>query len=442
LIKKIIRTSILIGFLTVALFKGRDKWIEFRDQPARERFSHPSYKIAVDCFRRVLKIVPFAAGHYALAESYLDEGSEDQAVEEYKKVLKMDQHFVPVYLDLANIYLRREAFKEAWELIQKADTLIPDNPDIKDLKKQVSREYFLEAGVRAFEGGDRFKARALLNNALAADPNSAQMNYLIALSFDERQDFYRMEDYLKRAISLDPKFFLARNFLGDIYFGKGDFEAAIEQYQLSLAENSKDPSVLNNLGLAFMNLERYGSAVSSLEKALALDPTNVEIYHSLATVYRDYGMLDKATKGFIKIIQLKPDDPNVYNDLGDIYRSQGQDQEAVKQYRNGIAHGQKILSKGVRDPSLLVSLAYSYNGIQEFHMAKKLVEEALLVSPNDPKAYMTLANAYRGLNRSDAALIALDKAKKLSSKRYFYLEEAISRENEHLARQKQQGLLD
>jgi Tfp pilus assembly protein PilF len=423
--------------LAVVIFVGKNKWIEFRDRPASERFSHSSYRKAVDYFRKALGVVPFAAGHYALAESYLDEGLEDQAVEEYKKTLQMDKRFVRAYADLANIYLRRESFKEAWELIQKGEAVVPDHPDIKDLKKQISYEYFLEAGVKTFEGGDRLKARELLNKALVANPNSAHMHYLIAMSFDERQDFYRMEDHLKKAIRLDPKFFLARNFLGDIYFGKNDFEAAVEQYRLSLAFNRDDPSVLNNLGLAYMNLERYGSAVSSLERALALAPNNLEIYHNLAFVYRDYGMLDKATEGFIKIIQMKPNDPNVCNDLGDIYRRQGRDEEARRQYQTGIERGKKLLSQGVRDPSILVALAYAFNGIQEFKRAKALIEEALRVNPNDSKAYMTLADAYRGLKRSDAALIALDKAKKLSSKKYLYIDEAISREKEHLMKQMQ-----
>ncbi|MFH1208712.1 MAG: tetratricopeptide repeat protein [Candidatus Omnitrophota bacterium] len=437
MIKKIIRTSILISFLAAVLFMGKSKWIEFRDKPVRERFSHPFYRKAVDYFREVLKMVPFAAGHYALAESYLDEGLENQAVEEYKKTLEMDKRFVQAYLALANIYYRRESSEEAWDLIQKAEAVIQDNPDIKDLKKQASYGYFLERGVKAFEGGDRIKARELFNQALASGPDSAQLHYLIALTFDEQQDFYRVEDYLKKAISLDPKFYLARNFLGDICFGKGDFVAAVEQYRASLDANRDDPYILNNLGLAYMNLQRYGSALPSLERALALDPNNIEFYHNLATVYRDYGMLDKATEGFTKIIQLKPDDPNVYNDLGDIYRKQGQDKEALKQYRAGIECGKKLLSSGIRDPSLLVNLAHAYNGAQEFQTAKDLVEEALLKDSNDPRVYMTLADAYKGLRRSDAALIALDKAKNLSPKNSFFIDEAITHAREQLAKEQQ-----
>ncbi|MFH1208713.1 MAG: tetratricopeptide repeat protein [Candidatus Omnitrophota bacterium] len=405
---------------------GKSKWIEFRDNTDSDRYSQPSYRKATDFFRKVLGMIPHADAHQALAESYLDEGLEDKAIEEYKKTLQLDEHSVEVYLALANIYRRRESYKEAWELMKKAESMIPDNPDIKDLKKQAAYDYFLETGVKTFEGGDRLKARELLNSALDADPNSAQVYYLLAYTFDEQQDFDQVEEHLKKAISLDPKFYLALHYLGDVYFGRGDFEAAIEQYQSFLDIKGDDSSVLNNMGLAYMNLERYGEAIPRLQKALAFDPLNIEVRHNLSAVYRDQGMLDKAAEGFDSIIDMDPGYPNVHNDLGGVYRKQGRDQEALTEFRATIEYGQKRLSPTSRDPLLLVELAYAYNEIKEYNKAKKLIDEALKLDPNNQKAYWTLANIYKSAKRFDTALAVLDKAKKLSSKKYLFIEEAIA----------------
>lgn len=426
MIKKIIRTSILIGFLATILFVGKSKWVEFRDNTDSDRYSQPSYRKATDFFRKVLGMVPRAAAHRALAESYLDEGLEDKAIEEYKKTLQMDEHSVETYLVLANIYRRRESYKETWELMKKAKSMIPDNPDIKNQEKQAAYDYFLETGVKTFEGGDRLKARELLNSALEADPNSAQAYYLLAFTFDEQQDFHQVEEHLKKAISLDPKFYLALNNLGDLYFGRGDFKAAIEQYQAFCDVKGDDPSVLNNMGLAYMNLEKYGEAIPRLQKALASDPLDIGMRHNLSAVYRDSGMLDKAAEGFQSIIDMEPGYPNVHNDLGGVYRKQGRYQEALKEYRATIEYGKKRLAKNPRDPQLLVELAYAYNEIQEYEKAKKLVAEALRLDPNNQKAYWTLANIYKSAKRFDAALAVLNKAKKLSSKKYLFIEEAIA----------------
>ncbi|MFA5160093.1 MAG: tetratricopeptide repeat protein [Candidatus Omnitrophota bacterium] len=435
--EKTVRPLLLVGLMAIVLLMGKSEWIKFREKTASERYSYQSYKQATDYFRKLLKVLPFAAAHHVLADSYLDEGLEDQAVEEYNKTLQMDERRAPAYLALANIYLQRGFLKEAMELLQKAEGVIPDNHDIKDLEKRASFEYFSNTGVKAFERGDRLKARELLNNALEANPNSALIHYLLALSFDERQDFYRVEDYLKEAIDLDPKFYLAHSFLGDVYFGKGDFEAAIEQYQLSLTIRHDNPSILNNMGLAYMNLEKYDAAILQLEKASTLAPVNIGIRHNLAATYRDYGMLDKAVEGFISIIQIEPGYPDVHNDLGDIYKKQGRNQEAFKEYQASIEYGQKRLSQSFRDPLLLIELAHAYNEIKEYDKAKKLIDEALFVNPGDSKAYLTLADTYKGFNHPDAALVALEEAKKLSPKEYSFIEKAIADTKEQILRSKQ-----
>jgi tetratricopeptide (TPR) repeat protein len=434
--KKGIWLLLFVGFLAIVLFVGKNAWIELSRSATADQNSQPSYKTVMDRVRKVLKWAPFASVHYVLANSYSDEGLEDQAIEEYKKALQFNKHFVQAYLALSEIYLRKELYLKAMELLRKAEASIPNNPEVKELQKQASSGYFIETGVKAFEEGDRVRARELLNKALEADPNSAQTHYVLALSFDEQQDFQQVEDHLKEAIRLDPKFYLARSFLGDLYFGKGDFEKAIEQYEFAIAITNDDPAVFNNMGLAYMNLERYGSAIPNLEKAIALNPTNVETRHNLAAVYRDYGMLDKAAESFVGIIRMNPGYPNVHNDLGNIYRKQGRDQEALKEYRATIAYGQKRLLPSSRDPQLLVELAHAYSQIKEYETAKKLVDEALAANPNDSNAYLTLANIYRNSNQLEAALDVLDKAKKASTKKYLFIDEIIADIKEQMARSK------
>jgi tetratricopeptide (TPR) repeat protein len=423
---KIARVSILVGIFAALLYTGRGWWNEFAAMSAEERYSHSRYTMVVSLFRKVLGVLPFAAGHYELANSYLDEGKTDLAVSEYEKALKLDDRFTRAYVALADIYSRRGDTGKASELLRKAERLAPEDPEIRELTREADYANFLETGVKAFDGGDAVKARELLNKALVANPRSAHLHYLIALSFREEQDFYRMEDHLKEAIRLDPKYCAARSFLGDIYYGQGNFEVALEQYRDTLSVCGDDPFVLNNMGLAYMNLERYAAAIPLLEKALVLNPVNVETLHNLTNLYRDHGSVDKAIEGYVRLMQLKPDDLNVYIDLGDVYRGQGRLEEASRQYRLAAARGQRLLYQR-RHPLLLVAVAHAYNGIQDYQTAKKLLDEALVRGSDDVKAYMTLSDTYRGLGRFDASLIALDKAKKLAPHNSSYIDKAIAK---------------
>jgi tetratricopeptide (TPR) repeat protein len=103
-------------------------------------------------------------------------------------------------------------------------------------------------------------------------------------------------------------------------------------------------------------------------------------------------------------------------------------------FRAGIANALKNLSRGPRNPFLLVELAHAYEGLKEYARAEKLIEEALKMNPYDDKAYLVLANVYRGMNHPDAALIALNSARQLSPRNYLFIDKAIADVKEQMAR--------
>lgn len=421
--------------LAILFFVGRDRLAEFYYRMGHARYGQQAYREAANYFHKALGLKPSAELHYALANIYLEEGAGDKALQEYREALRQDRRYVPAYQSLAEIYFLRESYKEAFDLAREAEAALPNDPDIRALKKKVAFEYFLNAALAAFEKGTKFEARELLKGALEANPQSAAVHYLLALSFDDGKDFYRVEDHLREALRLDPKFFLARSFLGDVFSEKGDFERAVQEYQFSLALHPDDPVALNNLGLAYMHLERYGTAIPYLEKALAVDPSNIQIRYNLAAVYRDRGMTEKAVENFKNLLAMRPDYPDAHNDLGDIYRKQARERDAFGEYQAAIAWCEAKLLDNPEDPFVLTELAYAYNEIREHEKARGLIDQALRLAPRHQKAYLTLANIYKNSNRPADALEALNKAKQLSSQEYLFIEDAIANVREQLARQ-------
>jgi tetratricopeptide (TPR) repeat protein len=179
-----------------------------------------------------------------------------------------------------------------------------------------------------------------------------------------------------------------------------------------------------------VNLEKYDEAIPSLKEALSLNPENVNIRYSLASVYRDNDRLSEAISEYKNVINMHPDYPNVHNDLGDVYKQQGRTQEAFEEYHKEIYFCQNTLSSQPNDPFALSDMSHAYNGIGDYHKAKELIDKALTIKPDYRQAYLTLANIQSNLGNSADALAALEKAKGLSTQKYFFIEKTINDINE------------
>jgi tetratricopeptide (TPR) repeat protein len=107
-------------------------------------------------------------------------------------------------------------------------------------------------------------------------------------------DYQRAEEEFKYAIYLNPRFSKAYSDLGFLYFEKGNYDGAIEQW----------------------------------EKILEVDPNfpeNYVVFANLGVVYEKKEMPDKALEYFLKALQLVPEGSliieEIEEEIYDIYRS-------------------------------------------------------------------------------------------------------------------------
>ena len=172
-------------------------------------------------------------------------------------------------------------------------------------------------------------------------------------------------------------------------------------------------------------MENYQEALLFLKEASRLEPKNVNIRYSLASVYRDNGKLDQAILEYKAVLNLRSDYPNAHNDLGDIYRQLGQKAEATEAYKEEISICQARLRSAPEDFVSLNSIARAYNGIAGYNLAEEFIDKALAVNPDYQEAYLTLASVYKNSGKTKEALEALEKAGKLSTRKYSFIERQI-----------------
>ncbi|MDD5059969.1 MAG: tetratricopeptide repeat protein [Candidatus Omnitrophica bacterium] len=420
---------ILLLLFALFVFVARDKIAAFFYNRGCSNYESGYYKEAIINFNNSLKFNPMVSKtHYSLGNTYDLDNQEEKAVEEYKKAIKIEPHFLWGYEALFEIYLRQGAFAQANALLKDAENNLADKDKFKDLVnlnsfKQAS--YYINKGINAFLEGNKPKGYEHLNIALKINPDFVLTCYSLGYFYyiDSRYD--QALEMLKRANELDGNFLFTHKLMGDIYFSKKDFNNAIEEYKKALLNNDRDPVILNNLGLSFMNIEKYQEGVEFLEKAVKISPQNLNFRYSLASLYRDLGRTQESVAEYRKIIETKPDFPNIYNDLADIEKSKGNIKEALEGYQQEIKICEKKLLANPNDPMLLNNTAYAYNGLGEFQKAKGLIDQVLKVKPDYREAQLTLARIQRNLGEYEDSLASLEKAKKLSSQKQVFIEQKI-----------------
>ncbi len=116
---------------------------------------------------------------------------------------------------------------------------------------------------------DRFEESVPLQ---PADPERALAVFYQAYALTQMEEWEDAETLLGEAVALDDECREFFNLRGVSRFKQGDFEAAAEDFQVSLNIDSGSPHDLANLGLCHKNMGNNEVAMDYLQAALDMDP--------------------------------------------------------------------------------------------------------------------------------------------------------------------------
>jgi len=254
------------------------------------------YDKAVDAFRQVITIDPDAAPQaeaeiietYRVAKDYAkaqaevdaalkkspndrairgvyaqllaDEGKTDQSIAELKKLLdgKNDRQ---TYLGIAEVYQKGKNFREMDKALDQADQLSKTNED------KASVLFMRGAG---YEREKKFDlAEKAFRQVLDLDPNNASaLNYLGYMLADQNVRLQEAQDFIKRAIQLQPDNYAFLDSLGWVYFHQNRLDEAEQQLTRSLQLSGKDPTIHDHLGDVYFKQGKIKEAIAQWQTSL------------------------------------------------------------------------------------------------------------------------------------------------------------------------------
>jgi tetratricopeptide (TPR) repeat protein len=208
-----------------------------------------------------------------------------------------------------------------------------------------ARRLYLEARtiaeqLRAHEG------RKLYEQAAAADPSFAMAHYQLAVNSATAKDFL---EHVKQAVALSDKasegerlFILALEAGGNANPAK-----ALEYQEELVTKYPRDERAHQLLGTAYFGRQEYDKAIEQYRAATAINPSFSPAYNLLGYAYRQQEKYDSAEIAFKKYIELIPGDPNPYDSYAELLMKTGRFDESIAQYRKALEHDSNFAASKV-----------------------------------------------------------------------------------------------
>jgi len=120
---------------------------------------------------------------------------------------------------------------------------------------------------------------------------------------------------------------------GVVYFKKGNYDRAIEDFSVALRIKPKGQDALSLhflRGSAYGQVGNYEKAIEDFSAVLRIDPDDQDALYNRGITYYDNGNYDKATKDLETLLKINPNDTDVSEYLEKIRKSKTEAKNNIK----------------------------------------------------------------------------------------------------------------
>jgi len=309
---------------------------------------------------------PPSSGERDTAFALEQRGEFDQAQAAWRAVLKTQPADAEAYAHLGFLESRQEHYSQAVSLYRKALAIDPAMPGLQ-----------LNLGLALFKGGELNEAiqtfLPMLKAAPPSSPDAQRLTALIGIAEYGTGQYSTAIPYLKTAAANDPQNLQFRLLLAHSCLFARQFPCVLDTYHEILTLNAESAEADMLAGEAQDEMHNTASAIEQFRAAVKADPH----------------------------------EPNVHFGLGYLLWTQNQFEEAAQQFQAELAnvpgHAQA-----------LAFLADSDMQLNRSAEAMPLIQKALKIDPNVPRAHLDLGILYADAGRRDDAIREFKTAARLN----------------------------
>jgi len=216
-----------------------------------------------------------------LAFIYERQNRLDDAAAALKEAIDLKGVDVELYRILASLYRNAGRTKEAIDTLVEALLLEPENESV----------HFM-LGVMYDEIGMWKECIAHMTRAADINPRNANALNYIGYTLAEREiELDSAEDYIKKALAIEPESGHIIDSLGWVYYKKGEFEKAVTELERATGYLPEDAVIVEHLGDAYLKKSDRQKAREAYEKAYRLAPDNESLKAKIENYFGVSGKL-------------------------------------------------------------------------------------------------------------------------------------------------------
>ncbi|MFL5518145.1 MAG: protein kinase domain-containing protein [Gemmatimonadales bacterium] len=182
-------------------------------------------------------------------------------------------------------------------------------------------------GAPVQEGLERARAEAM--HALALDETLAEAHTSLAwVTFIYDWDWPLAARHFRRAIELNPRYSVARQWHSWFQVAMGQTELALAEGRQALALDPASVSIRRSMGWLLYYARQPEQALEQLRRALAMNPTAEENHRLIGLVYAEVGQWDEAAAAFREALAVSESPALAIAGLGLVAARRGRPEEA------------------------------------------------------------------------------------------------------------------
>jgi tetratricopeptide (TPR) repeat protein len=274
---------------------------------------------AIEAYQSALELEPDRVDARSnLGAAFARLGRYDEAIQHYRAVLERLPEQAQVRFNLALALYKSARITEAAAELERVSSLEPGNRNA----------VLLLADCRA-QMGDDAGVVALLGPRAAEFEDDRLFAYLLGNALLRRNELMRGQSYIDQLFRGGDSA-EARLMMGVAHFRRGDYQAALPEFEKAVALNPGLPTVHSLHGRALMRMGRRDEALAAFRRELVKNPNDFDANVYVGLFLKDDGKLDEAHEYLKRAARLRSQSPAALYALGAVHLAAGRLEDAQK----------------------------------------------------------------------------------------------------------------